>query len=246
MDKENLNEKESQNNSENKVKLNGVIKTVTGIFTKFIAVIFKFVERHLILAILIIGFFFFGFYKIASFSFLDGFFKQKGVTTMNVNMKGYKRIDTLFTSFAYVPIINFKEKTSLLDYAPNSIKEKSDFFNKNPDLASGYCLRRYEVGLGYKDIFEIYKANKDIICKQKDATALPFPTQVSVNSISSEIYGSYTQKECDLFDRVDENGSTMARRDIAAYINDKYGAKLFENSQKMLMVFLSGYCSMDN
>lgn len=165
---------------------------------------------------------------------------------MNVNMKAYKRIDTLFTSFAYVPIINFKEKTSLLDYAPNSIKEKSDFFNKNPDLASGYCLRRYEVGLGYKDIFEIYKANKDIICKQKDATALPFPTQVSVNSISSEIYGSYTQKECDLFDRVDENGSTMARRDIAAYINDKYGAKLFENSQKMLMVFLSGYCGMDN
>lgn len=60
-------------------------------------------------------------------------------------------------------------------------KDKNRIFSQDPNLSSGYCLRRYEVGMGYKDIFEIYKANKDAICKDKNPSALPFPIPLSVN-----------------------------------------------------------------
>lgn len=72
------------------------VSTLKSKLLGFIREILKFVERYLVLTIVIVLFFAFGVYKIGSFVF----YKKVGETSM----KGYKRIDSLFTAFAYIPI----------------------------------------------------------------------------------------------------------------------------------------------
>lgn len=220
-------EKEKRNMKREEREVKKDIRSMKYNVYMLIGKILNFITRHLILSIVIVALFALSAYKIGSFVF----FKKTGETTINTSMRGYKKIDTLFTSFAYVPIIDFKDKNSL--------------FSSNPDLASGYCLRRYEVGIGYKDVHQIYANNKYKICVEKDISALPVPTIISINPVSSEIYGSFTQQECDNYDKK-KDGYVKSREQVGMYINNKYGDKLAQGSKEMLMVFLKGYCTKED
>lgn len=98
-------------------------------------------KAHLVL--LIFG----GSFKLGFFDFM----KKIGKTSMEVSLRGSKKIDTLFTSFAYVPIIVFKDKFTL--------------FSDDPNMADGYCLRRYEVDLVTKIFMKFSKNMKMIFVK---------------------------------------------------------------------------------
>lgn len=188
-----------------------------------------FILNHWVVFALICFLAFGGAYK---FDLLD-YFKKSGVTKINVTAKDYKQIDTVFTAFAYVPVIKFKDKIAI--------------FGSEPDLADGYCLRRYEVSLGYENIYEIFKKFENSICGSGTSNQHITPKIISVNAISSEIYGSYSRSECDLLDKTMDDGLTEAKLEIAKYLNEKYMHQITKNSQGMLMAFLQNYCvSGDN
>lgn len=199
------------------------MKKMFYLMSQILKPIWAFVERHLVLCGVLVLLIFGGSFKLGFFDFM----KKSGKTNMEVSMRGSKKIDTLFTSFAYVPIIVFKDKFTL--------------FSDNPNMADGYCLRRYEVGLGYKNIYEIFKKYENDICQNGNIENLPNPQIISTNPVSSEIYGKYTRSECDSYDIKETNGP-KSDIEIRSHIYQNYGNSFLENSKNMLMTFLKNYC----
>lgn len=177
-------------------------------------------------------------FKMGSFSF-----KKGGETSIIAASKGYKKIDTLFTSFAYVPIIEFKTK-KVSASTLNSMKLWGT--KETVDVTIGYCVRRYDVGIGYENVTKLIKENKDAICKG-DFNAIPEPKILTTASNSSQIFGDYMEADCDLLDK---KGITQKESKSTTIIKSKLDNSswktISQNSKNILVGFSKIYCDENN
>jgi len=147
------------------------------------------------------------------------FFKETQITTATYIKSN--PIDSIFTSFIYLNITDLK---------------------KSNDKITGLCSRTYEVSVGYKDVQSFIEKNNNSSC---NATfqSLPEPSILSINAVSSQIEGEYSQQECDTWDDTSKTGLRSSLGAISMKLRrDGRWPIIKENSQRILMSYINIYC----
>ncbi|MGA1869952.1 MAG: hypothetical protein ACMUJM_15570 [bacterium] len=159
----------------------------------------------------------------------------KTSTTISGELVEFKASDKIFTSFAYVPIIDYKKGYLKRDWlTPGGIKN-------GEEVPTGYCLREYEVGIGYTNIKELINNYQQIAC-QNYYEKLPEPIILSTNPVTSRSSGNYARIECDKWD-LDQYGKQRSKSYIYGQLKeDGKWENIVENSQKILNSYIRIYC----
>jgi len=165
------------------------------------------------------------------------FYKYKirgGKTAQYGGLLEFVSVDKMFTSFAYVPLIDYQKGYLKRDMVviPSLRPEK---------VIKGLCFRQYEIGIGYDNIAECFIKYKVTACNG-EYQKLPKPTILTTNPISSVTYGDYSRKKCDTWD-LDISGKRNSRKYIIDQLKeDGKWDKIVENSQKILYSFIRINC----
>lgn len=113
--------------------------------------------------------------------------KPVATTTMAITQKEFQKIDKLFTSFAYVPYIDYKK-----GYKNTDILE----FDASKKVILGACYRQYDIAVGYNNASDLFEKYKNQVC-ENTSFKLPSPIVLTINPTSSETLGTYSSKECE-------------------------------------------------
>lgn len=145
----------------------------------------------------------------------------KGDEFIEIQPSPPKRVDKLFTSFVYMPLLDYK---------------------KDEATIKGLCARQYEVGIGYNDIWKLFEQHQEAACRN-DLQKMPEPEILSTNTVLSELYGGYYQQDCDLWDQTNPTEPRRSHVFILEKLrqNGQWGA-IVENSQRILTGYLRIYC----
>lgn len=150
-------------------------------------------------------------------------------TVQNTELMRFQKIDKLFTTFAYVPVI---ELTRGPQWFTLGLGE---------DILNGYCWRQYEVGIGYDSASSLFEENLDYVCAGY-YDSLPAPVILSTNPVSSESFGKYGRMKCDMWD-MEVDGERKSRELILEQlIKDGQWESIVENSKQTLAGFIRIYC----
>lgn len=103
------------------------------------------------------------------------------------DVRSYRPIDQLITGFMMLPSVDYKTGHLKRDKATLA------FLLKDAEAIMGYCLKYYDVAVGYD-------LSADLCDRQH---ILPPPQILSVNTLSSEVLGKYSRQECDTLDHRD-------------------------------------------
>ncbi|MCF8259269.1 MAG: hypothetical protein K9J12_00710 [Melioribacteraceae bacterium] len=164
---------------------------------------------------------------IGAFIYLT--YEEKAITYKSAELLEYNSVDKLFTSFAYVPII---------DYQRGKLKRN---LWMGEDAVLGYCWRQYEVGIGYDSLSLKIIENMGTAC-DGNYYDLPEPKILSTNPVSSEAFGKYDRLKCDEYD-LDVDGERKSHEIILKQLkNDAQWNRIVENSKKTLSTFIKIYC----
>lgn len=98
--------------------------------------------------------------------------RPKGKQIIDIRPAPPKRVDKLFTGFVYMPLLDL---------------------NKENTTIEGLCLRQYEVGIGYNDIWKLFDQYHEAAC-QNNIQTMPEPIILSTNTVKTELHGNYYQK----------------------------------------------------
>jgi hypothetical protein len=157
-----------------------------------------------------------------------------GRTTQYGGLLEYVSVDKMFTSFAYVPLVDYQR-----DYLKRDMVVLESW--RAGKVIQGLCFRQYEVGIGYDNVAEYFTKYMDVACNG-EYQKLPKPTILSTNAIKSDIHGDYSRKKCDTWD-LDVAGKRNSRQYIIDQLKDdgKWNS-IVENSQKILCSFIKINC----
>ncbi|PZV14381.1 MAG: hypothetical protein DCF20_13405 [Pseudanabaena sp.] len=152
-------------------------------------------------------------------------FRPKGEQSISIQALEPKRADKLFTTFVYMPIIDYKKEDD-----NTTIK--------------GVCSRHYTVDIGYDDTLKLFNQYHEAACKN-DFQSMPNPTIIASDFDFIERQGDYSQKECDSFD---EKKNTSIKQKSRIELLAKLGEdgqwdKIANKSKKALTGYLRLYCS---
>lgn len=106
-------------------------------------------------------------------------------------------VDELLTAHLYLPILKVKQNEGILYFLGLSDMPDEDI--------KGYCLREYEVAVGYSYIKYMIH-NTDImkeVCNSPDSEDykyVPEPVIQKLYSVSSSTQGDFARRDCDKFD----------------------------------------------
>jgi hypothetical protein len=157
-----------------------------------------------------------------------------GKTTQFGSLLEYTSVDKMFTSFAYVPLV---------DYHRENLKRDMVVLEKwRPEkVIQGLCFRQYEVGIGYDNVSNFFFEYKEVACSG-EYQKLPKPVILAINPISSNTFGKYSRKKCDSWD-LDVAGKRNSRQYIINQLKDdgKWD-RIVDNSQKVLYSFIRINC----
>lgn len=132
------------------------------------------------------------------------------------NHRSYRPVDKLFTAFVYTPMVQYK-------IGPRKRDRLIPF--KEASAVMGYCLRHYEIGLGY-DLTETDYCGLPV---------LPSPKILSIQAVSSTAAGQYSRQECDAWDM----GARESQRLLMAELQQQ---PLMKNSRETLAGLLRVLC----
>ena len=157
-----------------------------------------------------------------------------GRTTQYGRLLEYVSVDKMFTSFAYVPLVDYQR-----DYLKRDMVVLKSW--RRGKVIQGLCFRQYEVGIGYDNVTEFFTKYKDVACNG-EYQKLPKPDILSTNPISSDVYGEYSRKKCDTWD-LDLSGKRNSGQYIIDQLKDdgKWNS-IVDNSQKVLCSFIKINC----
>ena len=133
----------------------------------------------------------FGVYKI---------FNPSNKIKMNISSMQLKTkdINKLFTGFFILPVIDKKYGyvgTAKIGHGVDTIKKivSDDIKNETQKAVVGYCVRKFEVAIGYEDVSSLL-LNSEIINNacHNNTNKLPNPQILAVNIINTEGKGDYT------------------------------------------------------
>lgn len=201
-----------------------ILTQLKTIIKPFLVIIKPYIIYGLILTLLLsVGIF--GFYKYKT---------RGGKTTQYGGLLEFVSVDKMFTSFAYVPLLDYQK-----DYLKRDMIVIASL--RPEKVIKGLCFRQYEVGIGYDNIAEYFIKYQDLVCNG-EYQKLPKPTILSTNPISSVTYGDYYRKKCDTWD-LDISGKRDSRKYIIDQLKDdgKWD-RVVENSQKILYSFIRINC----
>lgn len=194
---------------------------------------------------------------------LNNYLSQKTTISVTGGLMAYAPADKIFTSYIHMPVARYK-------YSEVQTKVRDWFKIKysKRNFLTGYCLRRYDVGLGYDDIGALLKNASLLknVC-QKDETQnyatydeeqLPEPEILSLNAVSSRSDGDYSRIECDTLDLVTyEEEESRAKpgppkkgeppvkaiiQDILQQQHSEHWKQITKNSRTLLVGYLRLYC----
>jgi hypothetical protein len=171
--------------------------------------------------------------------FYQQYTQNSGITDIKIHPLHFQKTEQLFTSFAYIPLIDYQ-----YGYLKRDIISKIQDKKENKVIL-GYCFRQYEVGIGYQQLPEIFKKYQNAVCSGKPKQ-LPQPMILSSNAVSSKAMGKYTRKNCDTWDL-----EKTKRRKSHSYlkrqlVKDQHWNRIISNSQKILISILRLHCSTQN
>jgi hypothetical protein len=153
-----------------------------------------------------------------------------GTTAQSAGLVEFRPIDKLFTSFAYVPILDMN-----FSNADISLGGGGD------ETLSGYCWRQYEVGIGYDSASALFDKYREPACAGR-YDELPSPVVLSTNPVSSEAFGDYDRAKCDRWDK-EFMGTRRSRLRIVAQLKkDGQWEAIVDNGRKTLAGFIRIYC----
>lgn len=157
------------------------------------------------------------------------FLRSDVTTSVRTDLIEYKSVDKLFTSFAYVPLLD-------LNYGYKTLS-----FGERKKVLLGYCLKNYEVGIGYDNTTELMKKYRDYVCNGM-IDSLPQPIILSTNATSSNVVGKYNREKCDEWDMV-SYGDKMSKHYVQMQlIQDGHWESISKKSKNILAGFIRIYC----
>lgn len=158
---------------------------------------------------------------------------NRGELTLEARFKSYSPVDVLFTSSAYVPV---------LESARGPLKRT---LGLGGDVVKGYCYKQYEVGIGYRDVLELFEQHRDAACSGQ-FNELPAPEILSVNAFDSENFGKYSSRQCDEWDVLMPGRKRPAShyKVFHAMVSDGYWPDISTRGREVLGAFLSVYCDV--
>ncbi len=150
-------------------------------------------------------------------------------TRYSIALVENQEIEKLFTGFAYIPIIQ-KDRGAL-----------KRTLGLGDSVLLGYCVKEYEVGIGYEDVMKIIAEYHDLICDSSNYT-LPEPVIISTNPVISESYGSFDRIKCDNIDKEIDGKRKSWELIKEELIKSGNWAQMVNNSRKILTAFIKIYC----
>jgi len=164
--------------------------------------------------------------------------------TVSAELIGYRKVDKLFTSFAFVPVIQMTKGIRKLDAAKGFVGEIFGDADTPERIMKGMCHREYEVGIGYHDTEKLLTKHLQAACAKRDEE-LPEPVILTSNAASGMSYGTYSQIECDEQDL--ETGVERASWKLirSQLERDNQWNRIVEHSQQALGGFMRVYCPID-
>lgn len=122
-------------------------------------------------------------------------FTPKVTTATNAQLIATFPADKLYTSYAIVPAI-------FLSYDSKTGKSQVfDYQLEKDKTLTGYCSRKYEVGIGYKNVSDYFNNQqfRQAACENHD-DQLPPPEILSKSTKSSNALGDFDMVDCDKLD----------------------------------------------
>jgi len=153
----------------------------------------KFIKLIFLITLVLIGYFAWDRY-ISSLG--HTLFQGRTQTLLMSELIEMKEINKLYTMRYLVPVLDMNVGELKRDVYKKYIPGTNDA----EKVVLGYCLKKYDIGIGYDNVLEILQDETIIrsVCSgRKDK--LPNPKILSANSRSSEIGGKYTG-ECNNWD----------------------------------------------
>ena len=134
-------------------------------------------------------------------------------STITQDYRRYRPVENLVTAFMTFPLVQYRTEYLKRDKATLA------FLMKEKTAVTGYCLRYYDISVGYD-------LSADLCDRQH---ILPTPQILSINTLSSEVLGKFSRQECDT---LDHRGKLL----------EQVPAELIAQSQKTLSRFLRLIC----
>ncbi len=226
------------------MKYQNIILTIYKIINAIIVNIFKFIVKSpklaILIALLIVAYSYLDFFKgIGIFTalgktvkFISSMFIEEEEVKISTNLLGFRKEMNLFTSFSIIDILQVKRDYLKREKLKNLITgEKSE-----PTAVVGYCKKTYEVGIGYKNLYQIIKeyAGKDI----KDINELPEPEIITINPIASDVK-NYSREECDQLDKDESVRLQLIKEKLSSAQDDFYIYNSKNILSKLIFLFSS-------
>ena len=198
----------------------------------------KIVIPIVIIVVIIVGGGGFYLYKAGIFEEVWGNFFPGGETTITITPPKPREIDKLFTTFVYMPLLDYSRGYAASDpinWATNNVAEQ---------IIKGLCFRQYEVGIGYSDVTKLFSSYQKNACNG-EVQRMPHPEILSTNTVESQVEGNYTRLDCDLWDQVDSTGERKSHHYIEETLKqDGQWVEIIESSQEILLGYMRIYCQV--
>lgn len=158
---------------------------------------------------------------------------KRGDLMLEARLKGFSPVDMLFTSSAYVPV---------LESARGPLKRT---LGLGRDVVKGYCYKQYEVGIGYRNVLEFFGQYRNEACTGS-FEELPEPEILTVNAFDSENFGIYSSRDCDEWDVLTPGKKRPEShyKVFHAMVDDGYWPDISKRGKEVLGAFLSVYCDV--
>ena len=165
-------------------------------------------------------------------------YSSTSFTTTTTELQEFKDIDKLYTTFLYIPIIDYK-----FDYLKRDMYNKIYETEGAKKVVQGYCFRQYDIGIGYDGDANLFANYQEAVCKGA-ISSLPEPIILSSHSIDADAIGEYSQNECESWDfRRSDGGSESKDKIIQQLIQDGQWDGIVNSSREILASFIKINCS---
>ena len=144
-----------------------------------------------------------------------------------------KKVHKLYTGFYYVPVTDYSYGRLKRDEVIGIVKDA-------PETLLGYCIKDYEVSVGYPDVMQFLQDEQFMaqVCSNR-TDRVPGPSILSINSTDMEIRGKY-RGGCEIWDADPAARSRLIALEMK---KDKTLGNVVEKSRKSLVSFLKAFCN---
>jgi hypothetical protein len=178
-------------------------------------------------------------YKLGLFESMSGYWQMPEHSLVMSELVKMREINRLYTGSYMVPVMDVSYGVLKRDLINDTIL--GDIIGSEPSktVPKGYCLKKFDVGFGYDNVLAMLQDETFMgrVCSGQ-ASDLPVPALLSVNSKSTEINGDY-QGTCRDLDQNPHFRRAVIYRELG---QGEAFKKINEQGQKSLHALASLLC----